>query len=128
MATDALKHALSKTANTQADVHYIMTETRKLLEKLNLKAQHQDLVFFCDWTVHPKLTSSRAVQAILGEFNSVVLRVARTLSQTPLTEHLKRIVSLDLLRDELRNVFTTHGLPYNLIDNTGQWAAFVVLY
>jgi hypothetical protein len=127
MATDALKHALSTTAKTQADVNYIMTETRKLLERLNLMGQHDDLVFFCDWTVHSKLDRSKA-KAIVAEFDTVILEVARTLSHTPFTERLKRIVSLDLLRDELRSVFTTHGLPTNLLDNTGQWAAFVVLY
>jgi len=105
-----------------------MTETIRLLERLKIKDQYRDLEFFRDWTVHAELTRSRAGKAIIAEMDKVIHEVASTQSFAPMTAHLKGVVSLELLSDELRKVFTSNNLPTKQLDNAGWWAAFVVLY
>jgi|ERR1035437_1217543 hypothetical protein len=128
MSRSGLQHALKKRAESQAEVLYVLTETRKELEALNLKAQYPDLVFFCDWTVHPKLSRSKVVEPLVTEFATAILETARLRTSAPITKRIRKMVSLDALREDLCKFLASQLLPVsNLTDDTF-WAVFVVLY
>src|SRR3989338_4837864 len=53
---------------TEAQVVYLMTGLRKLLEQQQAKKQYEYLTFHCDWVVHSELQGATA-QKILGQFD-----------------------------------------------------------
>ncbi len=68
MSLKHLKQELSKPARSRAEVIYIMVETRKMLEHYELASKYKDLMFFCNWTLHPKLTRFNTIKPIIEEF------------------------------------------------------------
>jgi hypothetical protein len=66
---DEIKQKLDKhfalAPATEADVVYALVQTRKLLERSGEGGKFPRLKFFCDWTVHGKLTGREAKNILL---------------------------------------------------------------
>jgi hypothetical protein len=84
-----LEALLNKGVTAEAEVVYLMSGLRKLLEQQQAKKQYKYLTFHCDWTLHSKLEDP-AAQQVLIKFDAA-------------NPHLKAGVELHQLPSELRN-------------------------
>lgn len=104
-----------------------MVETRKMLEHYELASKYKDLMFFCNWTLHPKLTRFNTIKPIIEEFEAITPEAVKSKSSFgPINDHLNGILSLDLLRDGLDQLYTEYNLPKHLVDDKVLWTAFTI--
>jgi hypothetical protein len=74
---------------TEAQVLYLMSGLRKLLEQQQAKRQYEYLTFHCDWVLHPKLQGTTA-QKILGQFDHANIHLKAGMNLHDLPADLQR--------------------------------------
>jgi hypothetical protein len=124
-----LRQALSEDISREKDVMYILSESRKLLERAG-NAGHFALRLYCHWALHADLTRPnttldflrRVDSFIEGELDHRKLRVSDNYRM------FHEFIYLDTFRKELREFFVSFGLPTALCDEDQRWHDFLKLY
>jgi len=110
-----LQKELDRGIASEARAVYLLTETRKLIERDKPKGAYPNLKFHCDWVLHAKLTG-RGAQDILSQFDAAhpLLRDQKLkLRDLPpmLRSEMNRISKMESFRDELNQLLADYGLP-----------------
>lgn len=115
----------------EAQVIYLMSGVRKLLEQQQTKKQYQYLTFHCDWTLHSKLEGP-AAQDVLQYFEAANahLKTGVPLHQLPsdLRREIDNISQMKHFEKELDAFLQAHGLPGINATRTDGWIHFLHLY
>ncbi|MGD0923344.1 MAG: hypothetical protein ABSA70_16510 [Terriglobia bacterium] len=126
-----LEAELKEGIRTEAQVVYLMTGLRKLLEQQNAKKQYEYLTFHCDWVLHSKLQGPTA-QKVLEQFNlaNIHLKTGIKLHDLPvdLRREIDGISKMEWFRGELSTFLAANGLPGLETVRRDGWAHFLHLY
>lgn len=97
---DKLRGELQKDIESEAQIVYILSRIRKLLEIEKLKSKYPILNFYCNWVLHSEIndTEGKTVNSMLREF-----------IEEP-EEKYKMSFHLQFLK-QLRNFIQDKGLP-----------------
>ena len=116
---------------TEAQVVYLMTGLRKLLEQQQAKKQYEYLTFHCNWALHSKLEGTTA-QKILGQFDlaNIHLKTGIELHELPvdLQREIDGLSKMKWFWDELSAFLAANGLPGLETVRRDGWTHFLHLY
>src|SRR6185295_7947338 len=111
---------------TESDVVYLMVELRKLLEHDKQKETYPVVNFYCNWSVHTKLTKSSIADRLVTYFDELHKRFEAGFTTIPICDELAGLVGYANLRRELRDCLEHFGLPTAFCVNEGAWGFFLV--
>jgi hypothetical protein len=115
----------------EAEVVYLMSRVRNLLEQQQGKKQYPYLTFHCDWTLHCKLEGP-AAQDVLKYFEAANSYLKRRIELHKLPSDLRReiddISQMSRFETELNAFLKTNGLPDINAARPDGWIHFVHLY
>jgi hypothetical protein len=120
-----LRPILLKPIASEAKVAYLLVEVRKLMEhNLHLKQQCDTLLFYCDWTVHTKLTGTGARKRLhfVDELLENGIRDPNDIAYQCETSGL---FSLLKFHSELMHVLRELGIWINLLELLPNWMKFL---
>jgi hypothetical protein len=123
-----LRPILAKSIASEAKVAYILVQVRKLLEhNPHLKAQYDTLRFYCDWTVHTKLSGTGARYRL--EFVDGLLENGiRDPSEIANHCEASGLFSLPKFHAELLQLLRDLGIWINLLELLTNWMKFLKYY
>jgi hypothetical protein len=121
---EKLHPVLTQPIETEMQVVYILVELRKLLEHDGNKDLYPVLNFYGDWVVHTKLSSSRVADRIVRLFDEVMHRKVNDTIDLRLEEEAVSFFNETLLREQLRTLLGSVGLPTELCTNDTNWHDF----
>lgn len=108
---EKLSIELNREIKTEAQVVYILSRVRKILEIENNK-EFKILKFYCDWALHSEIDNVHPVKEMLdGIVNNT-------------GEHLFDFVSFKLLHEELRSFLEEQRLPTTICESGEQGNMF----
>lgn len=105
---DKLHVELSGEIKSEAQVIYILSRIRKILEIENDK-ELKVLKFYCDWALHSEIDNTQPVKEML---DGIINKTG--------DEHWVDFVSFKLLHKELGDFLKKHGLPVTICESTDQ--------
>ena len=123
-----LRDALSNRIEREADVVYILAESRKLLEDTSPNEPHFALKLYCHWAVHVDLAGRDTTLPFLRQVDSFV---ASALADNNFGEQHRMFHEfgfLDSFRQLLKRFLESCGLPTHVCDDDPSWGAFLALY
>ena len=116
---------------TEAQVVYLMTGLRELLEQQQAKKKYEYLTFHCDWALHSKLQGTTA-QEILKQFDraNIHLRTGTELHNLPadLQRKIDGISAMEWFKNEISTFRAANGLPCLETIRRDGWTHFLHLY
>lgn len=129
---DKLRKELRKSIKTEPQAVYLLTETRKLIERDHLRDSYSELKFHCDWALHSKL-DGRAAQYILRNFDAAhPLLQDHNLELRDLPADLRsetnRISKMRSFREQMFEFLKRYNLPPLTRKGEDGWPYFLHLY
>ncbi|MGP8247744.1 MAG: hypothetical protein ACLQVN_24935 [Bryobacteraceae bacterium] len=138
---EKLNRELSEPITSERQVVYILVETRKLVELLGLKHEYRQLIFFCDWAMHPIL-DRRTARMIIEPFDTTV---AATMSLPPRPDDLAAnpnamqdyianiaasfdMAGFETFKEELERFYRSQQINCDLVQNQKEWLRFLGYY
>src|SRR2546430_1401196 len=108
---------LEKGVDNEAQVVYILVESRKLIELSERPESYLPLQFFCDWALHTKLDRKPAFE-LLREIDGAMERKE---TNEQVAQRIGRKFSLDNFREDLIHFLIDHHLPVDPIRTAAPW-------
>lgn len=126
---DKLNREFDANPASEAQVVYILVETRKLLEQQKTLKTFPAVKLCCDWAVHPKLTRSGA-QDVLKLFDDFEVEYVKEKGAIAPADFkpLHGFVDLSNFRRELIDSLAPHGVDVRRLTLDDYWRSFVQLY
>jgi len=109
-----LREILSKPITEECQVVYIMAETRKLLDRLNLR--YPLLRFYCSWALHIRIDRLSPAREILET-------IAEDFKKEREEFKILDFVGLHLLKKEMKAFLESSDLPLDLFEKN-KWKRF----
>jgi hypothetical protein len=126
-----LEAELNAGITTEAQVVYLLTAVRKLLEQQGAKQRYEYLTFHCAWALHSKL-EGRAAQRVLKQFDAANIQFKAKVKLQNLPWDLKReidkISKMEGFEKELSEFLDANGLPGLDKVRSDGWSHFLHLY
>ncbi len=128
-----LTQELSEGISSEAQVVYLLSQIRKLMERDQIEDKYVNLKFHCDWTLHSRLRGETAHQ-ILRLFDAAypALKGMKNKLQEELPDDLRKeidkIAEMQSFQVELETVLAGYGLPPLTIKHSDGWVRFLYLY
>ena len=123
---DKIASAIGGPLKREADVVYVLVETRKFLD-FSGNQGYAKLRFYCDWAMHAKL-DRRPAQGVVREADAFFQKTLRGTGCSPdENDAFERILNLDEFREELRGFMAEYSIPTLAFDE-GNWQSFLSLY
>jgi hypothetical protein len=110
------------------DVVFVLIQIRKLLEYDGKPAQYKTLKFFCDWVAHPKLAGTGAKDLLRVLDNELPTFDRRNSLGWDPKGVVHKILSFDLLRNELLAFLHAEDLPTRWAEDEFTWKSVVQFY
>jgi hypothetical protein len=114
---------LGGTPDSEAEVVYVLIETRKFLEHegTGKKSSFATLKFFCDWVAHVKLSFSGA-KKVLSRLDAEIGASGPFVPETLQPEsEIYRLMSLEPLKEEMNEFCRDNHLPEQWTTNPIMW-------
>jgi hypothetical protein len=125
---DKLNREFHANLATEAQVVYILVETRKLLEQQNTLATFPAVKLCCDWAVHPKLDwGARDVLKLFDDFEIEYVNKRAAIAPADF-KPLHGFATLSNFRGELIDSLAPHGVDVQPLKSDDYWRSFVRLY
>jgi hypothetical protein len=102
-----LADELTKSIDSEAQVVYILSRVRKILESDNNKA-HKALVFYCNWALHSKIDDISAVKDLVS---GVLSKDSKALGE---------FTTFSIFHTDLQKFLVAYHIPVDLI-STPEW-------
>jgi hypothetical protein len=112
----------------ECHVVYLIAELRKILDRMN-DNRYPVLRFYCDWGLHTE--KSRNLSHIAPQIKLMYDSIEEQIKAAPAlyrNDIIRKFYSMEVLRDEIKKLFTELGIPTSLVDNESTWKAFWKLF
>jgi hypothetical protein len=129
-----IRSHLASPIDTEAAVVYLLSETRKLIDRDRSKQGLFALLMFCHWALHVTLTKPGTTKAFLERVDKFILRNISgyqddgTFTLVDEQALFREFVYLDTFRQELKRFLGSYGLPTGICDDNKQWSTFLSAY
>lgn len=124
-----LSAILTEGISTEAEVVYVLSGVRKILERDKREDEFDFLKFHCDWAFHATLKGKKA-QDILSKFDAanISLKGGIELSDLPqdLGAEIEQISKMLLFRSQLLEFLSAYGIAIGCLQT--DWIKFLLLY
>jgi hypothetical protein len=125
---DELFSLLNEEPQNKGNVVHVLIQIRKLLEHRGKSDGYWALNFFCDWIAHTRLTRGGARKILKILDDRLPTFDARNPEGIDPDGMVMSILSLDLLRRDLRGFLQVTDLPTRWVDDDFTWQAVVRFY
>ncbi len=117
---EKLNKELLKEIEIEAQVVYILVETRKIIKEHDSNVgRYPILAFFCDWVVHVKM-DRRGAKQMLGQVRNFYTGLDSYLHIKKNTSFFPFVMFI-VLRRELRIFLENNDLPLNIVNDDEKW-------
>ncbi|MDD5566691.1 MAG: hypothetical protein PHH01_00695 [Patescibacteria group bacterium] len=126
---EKIRRILSTSLPTEADVQYLFTLSRKLIEQLpsTQKSNFALLRFYCDWTLHSKIDQSAEGAMILEKLHSVIINNRYNQDLDQVIRELSAALSFDTAMNQINNLIQiSEPSIISPVVNQRQWRPVVV--
>jgi hypothetical protein len=113
--------------SSEAQVVYILVETRKLLEQQKTLENFPTVKLCCDWAVHPKLCGNGA-QDVLRLFDRYETERLKSGIVPAEFRPLQGFATHDSFRAELGRALEPHNVDVHRLRSDEYWRTFIRLY
>ena len=104
------------------EITFIINLTRQILEMYGLKNDYKVLNFYCNWTLHNKLTKSNFGFHILEQIAKAFKD--HDTKKINIKERVSEIVSLKKLREDFIELYQKYSLPITIFISFTNWKEF----
>ena len=123
---EKINKEFSKKINTEAQVVYILVETRKVIKEHDSNvSRYPILSFFCDWVVHVKM-DRRGAKQMLGQVQNFYAGLDAYLHIKKNTNFFPFVMFI-VLRRELRIFLENNDLRLDIVNDDKKWEKFLFL-
>lgn len=128
---EKLNKHIQKGITSEADVIYLMVETRKLLEHTQKKSKgYPVLAFYTNWTVHTRLSRTHpGRREMLGHINKAAfanMHFDNKGASVHVPLQMSKAISFYPLQKEMDIFFRDNDIRTDLVNNT-PWNRFILL-
>jgi hypothetical protein len=123
-----LRAALSEEIRREADVVYILAQTRKLLDDKKPGQPHFALKLYCHWALHVDLEGADTTMPFLEQVDTLVDLFLDDKDFSEQYRMLREFVLFENFREQLKQFFESHHLPTELCNEDRRWRSFLSLY
>jgi len=127
------KH-LASPIDTEPAVVYLLSETRKLIDRDRSRQELFALLMYCHWALHVTLGKPGTTKAFLEQVDRFIRRNISGYQDdgtfTIVDEQVlfRDFVYLDTFRKELNRFLRSYDLPTGICGDNKQWSAFLSAY
>lgn len=125
-----LRAVLNGRIDSECKVSYILSESRKLLEKYPPDEPPFALSLYCNWALHIDLDRPKTTLPFLTRVDEFVASVLARKDADIVLEHriFREFVFLDTFRAQLKAFLAAYGLPTAICDEDSRWHEFITHY
>ena len=114
---------LEKSRLWKGEIGYLFAQIRIVLEEERLKEKYPHLNLYCNWMLHPRLSTSATCFQILERLTDLFLKaVSIGYKENEIHERITEIISIPKFRQETIQFLKEHSLPIAAFTIDQNWA------